>query len=80
MLYQRAIIDEIKPWFKEKEIIILNGPRQVGKTSILELLRLDLLKQGLEKTIFYLNLEEINVLGPLNENPEYNSPQNSDTG
>jgi len=70
MLYQRAIIDEIKPWLKEKETIILNGPRQVGKTSILELLRQDLLKQGLEKTIFYLNLEEINVLGPLNENPE----------
>jgi uncharacterized protein len=72
MLFQRKIIPHIYKWVKEKEIIMLNGPRQVGKTSILKLLKNKLVadKAASENEIFYLNLEEINVLSPLNENPE----------
>ena len=71
MLYPRKITLEIKKWLLEKEIIILNGPRQVGKTSLLEILKNELLQSGIpEKTIFYLNLEEIKILEDLNRDPE----------
>ena len=71
MLYPRKITKEIKKWFLEKEIIILNGPRQVGKTSLLKILKDELIKSGVsEKTIFYLNLEELKILETLNQNPE----------
>ncbi len=71
MFYPRKITSEIKKWLPEKEIIILNGPRQVGKTSLLEILKNELLKSGIpEKTIFYLNLEEIKILETLNQDPE----------
>lgn len=71
MLYQRKITEEIKKWLFKKEIIILNGSRQVGKTSLLKLLTDELIKAGVtEKNIFYLNLEEIKIIGALNQNPE----------
>jgi len=71
MLCPRKITSEITKWFPEKEIIILNGPRQVGKTSLLEILKNELLKSGIpEKTIFYLNMEEIKILETLNQDPE----------
>ncbi|MEA2065121.1 MAG: hypothetical protein U9O66_02385 [Patescibacteria group bacterium] len=40
MLYKRKIQEEINKWLFKNEIIILNGPRQVGKTSLLKLLRI----------------------------------------
>ncbi len=71
MLYSRKIIEKLKKWLPEKEIIILNGARQVGKTSILKLLKEELLKKGIsENVIFYLNLEEIKILEDLNKDPE----------
>lgn len=71
MLYPRQITLKIKKWLFEKEIIILNGPRQTGKTSLLEILKNELIKSGApEKTIFYLNLEEIKILETLNQDPE----------
>lgn len=71
MLYSRKIVSEIKKWLSEKEIIILNGPRQVGKTFLLEILKNELIESGVsEKTIFYLNLEEIKILETLNQDPE----------
>lgn len=71
MLYPRKILQKLKKWLPEKEIIILNGARQVGKTSILMLLKEELLKNGiLENVIFYLNLEEIKILEDLNKDPE----------
>jgi len=71
MLYPRKITKEVKKWLFEKEIIILNGPRQVGKTTLLEILKGELAKAGVsEKTIFYLNLEELKILEALNQDPE----------
>lgn len=71
MLYSRKITSEIKKWLPEKEIIILNGPRQVGKTFLLEILKNELVGSGIaEKAIFYLNLEEIKILETLNQDPE----------
>jgi uncharacterized protein len=71
MLYKRKITEEIKKLLFKKEIIILNGSRQVGKTSLLKLLTDELKKSGvLEKNIFYLNLEEIKIIDALNQDPE----------
>jgi len=71
MLYQRKIIKEIKNWLFKKEVIILNGPHQVGKTSLLKLLEEELIKKKIKKEqIFYFNLEEIKILDTLNNNPE----------
>ena len=71
MLYSRKILENINKWLFEKEIIILNGPRQIGKTSLLKLIKKQLLDQSVsKKNIFYLNLEELDILDDLNKNPE----------
>lgn len=71
MLYPRKITQELKNWLFEKEIIILNGPRQVGKTSLLKLIEQELIRKKIKKEqIFYLNLEEIKILDTLNNDPE----------
>lgn len=71
MLKSRKILSTIKKWLPEKEFIILNGARQVGKTSLLKLIKKELLESGVsENQIFYLNLEELKLLEPLNQDPE----------
>ena len=71
MLYQRKIQQKINKWLLKDEIIILNGSRQVGKTSLLELLQAELKRQKIkEDRIFYLNLEELEVLDELNSSPK----------
>ncbi len=71
MLYKRKILKDIKKWLSLKEFIILRGPRQVGKTSILQLIQKELLKKKIPKdNIFYLNLEDLHILDFLNQSPE----------
>ena len=71
MLYKRKIQQEINNWLLKDEIIILNGPRQVGKTSLLKLLISDLKdKQTKQEQIVYLNLEELDILDELNSSPK----------
>lgn len=71
MLFKRTILNNIEKWIHENEIIVLNGPRQVGKTSLLKLIKEKLIDQGIpSKVIFYLNLEELSILEDLNGNPE----------
>ncbi len=54
-MIRRAIYSDIKKHLTQKEISVITGPRQSGKTTIMELLRKDLVKNG-ERTI-YLNLD-----------------------
>ena len=71
MLYKRKIQQKIVKWLLKDEIIILNGPRQVGKTSLLKLLQTELKRKKIEKErIFYLNLEELEILNELNSSPK----------
>ena len=57
-LFSRNIINQIKKFFDSKEIIVLHGARQVGKTSIMLYLMDELRKDNiLEKNIFYFDLE-----------------------
>ncbi|MBI5409552.1 MAG: ATP-binding protein [Nitrospirae bacterium] len=55
-IYKRDVVDEISKYFKTDDIIVLHGARQVGKTSILYLLR-DHLKAAGEVT-YYIDLED----------------------
>ncbi len=52
-LLRRDILRQITPWLAEKEILLLLGSRQVGKTSILRLLQ----DQVKEAPVFYFDLE-----------------------
>jgi hypothetical protein len=52
-LVRRNVLSQINPWLAEKEILVLLGARQVGKTSILRLLQ-DHLK---DEPQFYFDLE-----------------------
>lgn len=67
MLYPRKIIPEIKKVLGRMEFIVLNGPRQSGKTSLLILLKDFLEKKG--GACAYLNLENPEYLKALNKHP-----------
>ncbi len=67
MLYQRDIIEEIKKVLPRDEFIIITGARQVGKTSIMILLKEYL--EASDKSCFYINLENQENLKILNKNP-----------
>jgi len=51
MIVDRRVISQIKPWLGKEKIILLTGPRQVGKTTILRILEAELKK--ISKTLFY---------------------------
>ena len=67
MLYQRNIIKEIKKVLTRDEFIILTGARQVGKTSILVMLKNYLEKKN--KQCHYFNLENSEYLKSFDEHP-----------
>lgn len=70
MLYIRKIQEKIRRWLLKEEVILLNGARQVGKTSLLKLLKQDLKKSGIEEErIFYFNLENFDILNDFNKSP-----------
>ena len=55
-IYKRLITDEIIKYFSTRDVIVLQGARQVGKTSILYYLQ-NLLKEKHEET-HYIDLED----------------------
>jgi len=67
-IYKREIIDEILKYLFEREIIILYGARQVGKTFLLYWLN-NFLEDRREQ-VCYLDLERVDYLNLLNQGPE----------
>ena len=67
MLYPRNIISEIKKVLSRDEFIILTGARQVGKTSLLIILKNYLEKRG--EQCHYFNLENSEYLKSFDEHP-----------
>ena len=55
MLIKRVLFDQIQNHLGSKEITLIVGPRQAGKTTLMEILQKDLKRKG-EKTTF-LNLD-----------------------
>ena len=67
-IYKRKIIDEILRYLYEREVIILYGARQVGKTFILYWLEKFLSEK--KEQVYCLDLEERRYLELLNQGPE----------
>lgn len=71
-LFDREILHLLQKWLKRPEIIILNGPRRVGKTSLLRLIEKHVKssKKYQHGNIVFLNLENIDLISDLNEHPD----------
>jgi len=70
--FARKLQKKIYPWLDNPDAIIILGARQVGKTSLLELLKKDLIKKwGAAKNIVTYNLEDSDQLAALNRDPKY---------
>jgi hypothetical protein len=67
MLYPRSLTEEIKEYLCDKEAIIILGARQVGKTSLLNLIMNELKDK---EPVFYFDLESPRELAILNEGVE----------
>jgi len=52
-LVKRKLLDEVKKYVYAPEALVITGPRQSGKTSLLFLLVQDLVKSGQGKVFFY---------------------------
>lgn len=71
MIKKRTILKSIVKWLDRDEIIVITGPRRVGKTTILHLLKDELLKRGVDSNnIFILNLEDLDILKELTKSPK----------
>lgn len=65
-IYKRKCIEEIERYIPAKEVIILHGARQVGKTTILKYL----MQQRIKENVFYLDLEFQHLVDMCNEGVE----------
>ncbi len=67
-MYQRNILAKIKPFLEKDQIIMVMGARQVGKTTLLLLLKK--LLENKQKECFYVNLENPLYKNTINKHPE----------
>lgn len=51
-MIKRDLFDQIIPYLKEKEIILVIGPRQAGKTTLLQMIK-QYLEEKQNKTVFF---------------------------
>lgn len=62
-IFRRKVFDDLLPFLFEKEIIVVNGARQVGKTHLLYYLRDYLIER--KEQVHYLDLEDSRLLKTL---------------
>lgn len=67
MLYKREILHDILAQADNKEIILLTGARQTGKTTLLKQIETKLSE---DRPTFFLNLENLEFVRLLNDAPE----------
>jgi hypothetical protein len=65
-IYKRKIVNEILKYLESKEVIIIYGARQVGKTYLLKYL----IEHHIKKNVFYFDLELPNLLELCNQGAE----------
>ena len=65
-IYKRKLVDEVLKYLNTKDIIVLYGSRQVGKTSLLEYI----IENHIKKNVFYFDLELPNLLELCNSGVE----------
>jgi uncharacterized protein len=67
-MFERKLLSKVRDHLEKKEISIIVGARQTGKTTILEQIYSFLL--GSDKAAFLLTLEDPALLNSLNEHPD----------
>ena len=70
--FYRSILEKLKKWIDIKEIFIIKGPRQSGKTTILKILKDWLIseKNVKEKNIIFITFEERDILDKFSLDPK----------
>ena len=70
--YERELLEEIKKWVSRREVIAIKGPRQAGKTTLLEMLANWLVKErGVkEDDITFLTFEDLEDLDKFVKDPK----------
>lgn len=58
-MIKREIIKEIRPWTGKEKILILNGARQVGKTTLLKQIKKELTEKNQDSSVVYLLADDI---------------------
>ncbi len=70
--FERNLLEEIKKWVDRREIIAIKGPRQSGKTTLLEMLKEWLIKEkGVdEEDIVFITFEDRELLEKFELDPK----------
>lgn len=68
MLFKRKVLPEIMNYIDDRAAIVLQGARQVGKTSIMKLMMQELEERGIsEDRLIYMDLEDFKLLKVCND-------------
>ena len=65
-IYRRKIVEKIAKYLDSKEVVVIYGARQVGKTTLMKYL----IKKYLKENTFYFDLEMSNLLDLCNKGAE----------
>jgi len=66
ILFDRKIIEKIKPFLEVRDILLFYGARQVGKTSLMKILR----DKYITDISYFFDLENLEYLDLFNKGPE----------
>jgi len=69
-MINRKIISQIIPWIDRKEILLLTGARQVGKTTLLKLIQNHIQQQKTASKCYWFDLENLDYVEEFNNSPE----------
>lgn len=70
--FPRKLQKAINPWLDKPDVIVISGARQVGKTTLLEILKREVTRKWRDsKDILTFNLEDSDQLAALNRDPKY---------
>jgi len=59
--FERELLEEFKKWVPRREIFAIKGPRQSGRTTLLEMLKDVLVEEVGEENIIFLTFEDLEV-------------------
>lgn len=69
--FERILLGQIKKWIDRREIIAIKGPRQSGKTTLLEMMKEWLIKKGIKmENIIFITFEDREALEKFSLNPK----------
>ena len=67
-LIKRDILEDIRPFYHTTDVVVIQGARQVGKTSTLRLIMDELQREG--AAVYYIDLEDDRFLSLLDQGVE----------